>query len=77
MAVTPAVCEEALFRGPILRGLRTRLSPVGAAVVTGLLFGLFHGDVWRFLPDRAARRRAVGDGPRRPTRSSRRWSRTS
>ena len=25
-AVTPAICEEALFRGPILRGLRTRLS---------------------------------------------------
>ena len=50
IAVTPAVCEEALFRGPILRGLRTRLSPLGAAVLTGLLFGLFHGDVWRFVP---------------------------
>ena len=50
MAVTPAICEEALFRGPILRGLATRLSPLAAAVVTGVLFGLFHFDVWRFLP---------------------------
>jgi sodium transport system permease protein len=49
-ALTPAVCEEALFRGPILRGLRTRFSAPGAAILTGLLFGLYHGDVWRFLP---------------------------
>jgi membrane protease YdiL (CAAX protease family) len=49
-AVTPAICEEALFRGPILRGLRTRFSPLGSAILTGLLFGLFHGSVWRFLP---------------------------
>ncbi len=50
MAITPAVCEEALFRGPILRGLATRLSPLAAAAMTGVLFGLFHFDVWRFLP---------------------------
>jgi sodium transport system permease protein len=49
-AVSPAVCEEALFRGPILRGLRTRFSALGSAVLSGLLFGLFHGDVWRLLP---------------------------
>jgi sodium transport system permease protein len=49
-AVTPAICEEALFRGPILRGLRTRFSAVGAAILTGLLFGLYHGSVWRFIP---------------------------
>jgi sodium transport system permease protein len=50
MALTPAVCEEALFRGPILRGLRTRLSPVGTAILTGLLFGIYHLDPWRLLP---------------------------
>jgi sodium transport system permease protein len=49
-AVSPAICEEALFRGPILRGLRTRFSALGSAILTGLLFGLFHGDVWRFIP---------------------------
>lgn len=50
MAVSPAICEEALFRGPILRGLRTRLSPPAAVVVTGLLFGFFHLDIYRLLP---------------------------
>ena len=50
VAVSPAVCEEALFRGPILRGLLSRFSPIGAALLTGILFGLFHGDIWRFLP---------------------------
>jgi sodium transport system permease protein len=49
-AVSPAVCEEALFRGPILRGLRARFSGVGAAVLCGLLFGLYHADPWRLLP---------------------------
>ena len=50
MALTPAVCEEALFRGPILRGLRARFSPALAVVLTGVLFGIFHGDPWRMLP---------------------------
>jgi sodium transport system permease protein len=50
MAVTPAICEEALFRGPILRGLRTRFSPATTAILTGLLFGIYHVDAWRLLP---------------------------
>jgi sodium transport system permease protein len=50
LAVTPAVCEEALFRGPILQGLRRRFPVPAACLVTGLLFGVLHGDVWRFVP---------------------------
>jgi len=50
VALTPAICEEALFRGPILRGLRTRASPAAAAVLTGLLFGVFHVELSRILP---------------------------
>jgi sodium transport system permease protein len=50
VALTPAVCEEALFRGPILRGLRSQLSPAASVVITGLLFGLFHLDFARILP---------------------------
>jgi sodium transport system permease protein len=50
VAVTPAVCEEALFRGVVLRGLATRLAPSAAMVLTGVLFGLFHLDIWRLLP---------------------------
>jgi len=50
MALTPAVCEEALFRGPILRGFAARFPPLTASVLTGVLFGLYHVDVWRLLP---------------------------
>jgi sodium transport system permease protein len=50
VALTPAICEEALFRGPILRGLRSRLEPLSAALVTGLLFGIFHVEISRILP---------------------------
>ncbi len=50
VALTPAICEEALFRGPILRGLRSRLDPWSAALATGLLFGIFHVELSRILP---------------------------
>jgi sodium transport system permease protein len=50
VAVSPAVCEEALFRGPVLRGLRARLGGPAAAALTALLFGLFHLDVYRLIP---------------------------
>jgi sodium transport system permease protein len=50
LALTPAICEEALFRGPILLGLRQRFSMATACVLTGILFGILHGDLWRFVP---------------------------
>src|SRR4029077_20504437 len=33
-ALTPALCEEALLRGPILRGLRSQFTAAGAAILT-------------------------------------------
>jgi sodium transport system permease protein len=50
VSLTPAICEEALFRGPVLRGLATKLPPLSAAVLTGVLFGVFHLDIYRLLP---------------------------
>ncbi|HEY4187204.1 MAG TPA: ABC transporter permease subunit/CPBP intramembrane protease [Polyangia bacterium] len=50
LAVTPAVCEESLFRGAILQGLRRQFSVPVSCVLTGILFGVMHGDVWRFVP---------------------------
>jgi sodium transport system permease protein len=50
MALTPAVCEEALFRGVILRGFSAKLPRVTSAVLTGALFGLYHVDLWRLVP---------------------------
>jgi sodium transport system permease protein len=50
VAVSPAICEESLFRGPILRGLRTRFGAVTTVVLTAALFGLFHLDIYRLIP---------------------------
>jgi len=41
-ALLPAICEELLFRGWLLAGLRDRLSGIQAILVVGLVFGLFH-----------------------------------
>jgi sodium transport system permease protein len=49
MAVTPALCEETLFRGVILSGFR-RLGQWPALLLTGLLFGLAHASIYRLLP---------------------------
>ena len=50
VGLTPALCEESLFRGAILRGFSARLPRLTSAVLTGVLFGLFHLDLWRLLP---------------------------
>ncbi len=42
IAVTPAVCEEALFRGYFLSTLRRRLSPWTAITLSGVVFALYH-----------------------------------
>ena len=52
LAVTPAICEEALFRGVLLGGTRT-LPPWRMIVLNGVVFGVFHlsiGTFVRFLP---------------------------
>jgi sodium transport system permease protein len=49
VAITPAICEEALFRGFILRGLRP-LGAVPAVGISALLFGIAHASIYRLLP---------------------------
>jgi sodium transport system permease protein len=49
VAVTPAICEEALFRGFIMSGLR-RLGPGLAISISALLFGIAHASIYRLLP---------------------------
>lgn len=49
VGVTPAICEEALFRGFILNGLR-RLGAVPAIGISALLFGIAHASIYRLLP---------------------------
>jgi sodium transport system permease protein len=50
VAVSPAICEETLFRGAILSGLRQKLGFWGSILVVGLLFGVFHLSIQRLLP---------------------------
>lgn len=49
-ALTPAVCEEFLFRGLILRGLLRRFPPGLSILLVSLLFGIFHWNLDRLLP---------------------------
>lgn len=48
-ALWPALCEEALFRGALLDGLRSLPAPA-VCLLSGAAFGLFHGSLLRFLP---------------------------
>jgi len=48
-AVLPAIAEEALFRGWVLRGLRSQMSPVAAVLVSSAVFGAFHMEPERVL----------------------------
>jgi sodium transport system permease protein len=49
LGITPALCEETLFRGLIFSGLR-RWGVVAAILLSALLFGLAHSSIYRLLP---------------------------
>ncbi len=44
IAFLPALCEELLFRGFVLTGLRKDSGPVAAALVSAFFFGINHLD---------------------------------
>ncbi len=50
VALTPAVCEEMLFRGVILHSLQARYRVPSAIIATAVLFGIFHMSAVKFLP---------------------------
>lgn len=53
VAVTPAICEELVFRGVLLSGLRSRLGMVASVAGSAVVFGAFHlsfETAIRFLP---------------------------
>jgi len=49
-SLLPGICEEALFRGMILSAFRQIKSTAATVIIVGALFGLFHLNIYRFLP---------------------------
>ena len=50
VAVSPAICEEVLFRGVLLSGFRQRLPQWVAILAVGILFGFFQLSIYRLVP---------------------------
>lgn len=50
VALTPAICEEVIFRGYLQRNVERRLGAGASVVLVGLLFGLFHLRLTEFIP---------------------------
>ena len=42
ISITPGICEEVFFRGMMLSGYESKMKPLNAIILTGVLFGLFH-----------------------------------
>ena len=42
VSITPAICEEAIFRGWLQRTIRRKASAAVSIIVTGVIFALFH-----------------------------------
>jgi sodium transport system permease protein len=49
-SLSPAICEELMFRGVLTHSLRSRYSKLWLILVVGLLFGLFHFNIYRLIP---------------------------
>jgi sodium transport system permease protein len=50
LAVSPAVCEEILFRGVLMRSFLTSMRARSAVIISALIFGAFHMSAARFVP---------------------------
>lgn len=50
LAVTPAICEELLFRGYLQRQVERRLGAAWTIVLVGVFFGLYHLTATQLLP---------------------------
>lgn len=50
VALLPAICEEAMHRGVIMNSFRSIRNKWIVIVGVGILFGINHMDIWRFVP---------------------------
>lgn len=50
IAITPAICEEMLFRGMIFHAMKEKYSIRTAIIVVATLFGIFHMSLIKLIP---------------------------
>jgi len=50
IALVPAICEEVLFRGYVMRAFENSWGIIKAILVSGLVFGMFHLQLHNLLP---------------------------
>ena len=50
VAITPAICEEVLFRGFIQKSFELRFRKFSGALITAIFFGLYHVNPYAFIP---------------------------
>lgn len=50
IAVVPAICEEILFRGYVLRSFEKSWGIVAAIIISGVIFGMYHLQIANVLP---------------------------
>lgn len=50
IAVTPAICEEVLFRGLVQHEFSQGASGMGGAIIAGLIFAAYHINPFTFIP---------------------------
>lgn len=50
VAITPAICEETLFRGFIQKSFELKYNKFLGALITAVFFGLYHVNPYAFIP---------------------------
>lgn len=50
LAVLPAICEELIFRGILVRSLALRFAPAVAVLISALVFAAYHLSVIQLIP---------------------------
>ncbi len=50
IAVTPAICEEMMFRGMIFHGMKAKYRTMTAIAAVAVMFGLYHMSLVKFIP---------------------------
>lgn len=53
VSISPAICEEAVFRGVFLSSLKGIRRKWLVIILVGGIFGAFHGSIWKLIPTAA------------------------